>query len=125
MTKEQKYFFLEKLYNSCGILVTYSHPEGVRCHIGLGWDEDVDEYISNISVDWDEGEDGYIFDIDEDVDIDELKDKIQYKICIWDDCHESDLGILYCTANDIQIHDNRLIINVIISDFESICTDVM
>lgn len=97
MTTEQKYFFLEKLYNSCGILVTYSHPEGVRCHIGLGWDEDVDDYLCDI--------------LDEDVDIDEFKDEIRYKICIWDACHESDLGILYCTANDIEIHDNKLTIN--------------
>ena len=97
MTKEQKYFALEKLYNSCGILVTYSHPEGVRCHIGLGWDEDVDDYLSD--------------NLDDEVDIDEFKDEINYKICIWDACHESDLGILYCTADDIQIHDNRLIIN--------------
>ena len=97
MTKEQKYFLLEKLYNSCGILVTYSHPEGVRCHIGLGWDEDVDDYLYD--------------NLDEEVDIDEFKDEINYKICIWDDCHESDLGILYCTADDIQIHDNKLIIN--------------
>ena len=97
MTKEQKYFLLEKLYNSCGILVTYSHPEGVRCHIGLGWDEDVDDYLSD--------------NLDEEVDIDEFKDEISYKICIWDACHESDLGILYCTADDIEIHDNKLTIN--------------
>lgn len=97
MTKEQKYFLLEKLYNSCGILVTYSHPEGVRCHIGLGWDEDVDDYLCD--------------NLDEEVDIDEFKDEINYKICIWDACHESDLGILYCTADDIEIHDNKLTIN--------------
>ena len=97
MTKEQKYFALEKLYNSCGILVTYSHPEGVRCHIGLGWDEDVDDYL------WD--------NLDDEVDIDDFKDEINYKICIWDACHESDLGILYCTADDIEIHDNKLTIN--------------
>ena len=97
MTKEQKYFLLEKLYNSCGILVTYSHPEGVRCHIGLGWDEDVDDYLSD--------------NLDDEVDIDEFKDEINYKICIWDACHESDLGILYCTADDIEIHDNKLTIN--------------
>lgn len=97
MTKEQKYFFLEKLYNSCGILVTYSHPEGVRCHIGLDWDEDVDDYLCD--------------NLDEDVNIDDYKDEIRYKICIWDDCHESDLGILYCTADDIEINDNKLTIN--------------
>lgn len=97
MTKEQKYFFLEKLYNSCGILVTYSHPEGVRCHIGLGWDDDVDDYLYD--------------NLDDEVDIDDFKDEINYKICIWDACHESDLGILYCTADDIEINDNRLIIN--------------
>lgn len=97
MTTEQKYFLLEKLYHSCGILVTYSHPEGVRCHIGLGWDEDVDDYLSD--------------NLDDAVDIDEFKDEIRYKICIWDACHESDLGILYCTADDIEIHDNRLTIN--------------
>ena len=96
MTTEQKYFLLEKLYNSCGILVTYSHPEGVRCHIGLGWDEDVDDYLYD--------------NLDEEVDIDEFKDEIRYKICIWDACHESDLGILYCTADDIEIHDNKLTI---------------
>ena len=98
MTTEQKYFFLEKLYNSCGILVTHSHPAGVRCHIGLGWDEDVDDYLTD-----DESE--------EEVDIDDLKDEIRYKICIWDDCHESDLGVLYCTAYDIEIYDNKLTIN--------------
>ena len=97
MTKEQKYFALESLYNSCGILVTYSHPEGVRCHIGLGWDEDVDDYLSD--------------NLDDEVDIDEFKDEINYKICIWDACHESDLGVLYCTADDIEIHDNKLTIN--------------
>ena len=97
MTKEQKYFLLENLYNSCGILVTYSHPEGVRCHIGLGWDEDVDDYLYD--------------NLDDEVDIDEFKDEIRYKICIWDACHESDLGILYCTADDIEIHDNKLTIN--------------
>lgn len=97
MTKEQKYFLLEKLYNSCGILVTYSHPEGVRCHIGLGWDDDVDDYLSD--------------NLDDEVYIDEFKDEINYKICIWDACHESDLGILYCTADDIEIHDNKLTIN--------------
>ena len=103
MTKEQKYFTLEKLYNSCGILVTYSHPEGVRCHIGLGWDDDVDEYI----------QDEYCGDNhwEEEPDFDEIKNNIPYKICIWDACHESDLGILYCTADDIEIHDNRLTIN--------------
>lgn len=98
MTTEQKYFLLEKLYNSCGILVTHSHPEGVRCHVGLGWDDDVDDYLTD-----DES--------DEEVDIDELKDEIRYKICIWDDCHESDLGVLYCTAYDIEINDNRLTID--------------
>jgi hypothetical protein len=77
--------------------VTYSHPEGVRCHIGLGWDEDVDDYLSD--------------NLDDEVDIDEFKDEIRYKICIWDACHESDLGILYCTADDIQIFDNKLSIN--------------
>ena len=97
MTKEQKYFLLEKLYNSCGILVTYSHPEGVRCNIGLGWDEDVDDYLCEI--------------LDDEVDIDEFKDEISYKICIWDACHESDLGILYCTADDIEIYENKLTIN--------------
>ena len=97
MTKEQKYFLLESLYNSCGILVTYSHPEGVRCHIGLGWDEDVDDYLYD--------------NLDDEVDIDEFKDEIRYKICIWDACHESYLGILYCTADDIEIHDNKLTIN--------------
>ena len=97
MTKEQKYFFLEKLYNSCGILVTYSHPEGVRCHIGLGWDDDVDDYLYD--------------NLDAEVDIDDFKDEINYKICIWDACHESDLGILYCTTDDIEINDNRLTIN--------------
>ena len=97
MTKEQKYFFLEKLYNSCGILVTYSHPEGVRCHIGLGWDEDVDDYLYD--------------NLDAEVDVDDFKDEINYKICIWDACHESDLGIIYCTADDIEINDNRLTIN--------------
>ena len=101
MTKEQKYFALEKLYNSCGILVTYSHPEGVRCHIGLGWDEDVDEYL------YDEHCDSHL----DDFDVDSFKDEISYKICIWDACHESDLGILYCTADDIEIHDNKLTIN--------------
>ena len=97
MTKEQKYFLLESLYNSCGILVTYSHPEGVRCHIGLGWDEDVDDYLRD--------------NLDDEVDIDEFKDEINYKICIWDACHESDLGILYCTADDIEINGNKLTIN--------------
>ena len=111
MTNEQKYTLFTELYYKEGILISKSHPEGVRCHIGLGWDEDVDDYISNISVDWDEGEDGYIFDIDEDIDIDELKDTIQYKICIWDSCHESDLGVIYCTCDDIKITDNVLTIN--------------
>ena len=45
------------------------------------------------------------------LDIDELKDEIRYKICIWDDCHESDLGVLYCTADNIEIYDNKLTIN--------------
>ena len=49
--------------------------------------------------------------IDEDIDIDELKDTIQYKICIWDSCHESDLGVIYCTCDDIKITDNVLTIN--------------
>ena len=97
MTKEQKYFALEKVYNSCGILVTCAFPAGVRCYIGLGWDEDVDDYLRD--------------NLDDEVDIDEFKDEIRYKICIWDACHESDLGILYCTADDIEIHDNKLTIN--------------
>ena len=97
MTNEQKYFYLADLHNLGGILVTYSHPEGVRCHIGLDWDENVDDYLYD--------------NFDDEVDIDEFKDEIGYKICIWDDCHESDLGVLYCTVDAIAIYDNKLTIN--------------
>jgi hypothetical protein len=98
MTTEEKYELITKLYNQEGILVTYSHPDGVRCYIAIDWDEDVDDYL-------------YDDESEEEVDIDEVKAEIKYKICIWDYCHESDLGILYCTADDIQIFDNKLSIN--------------
>ena len=103
MTNEQKYFFLVDLHNSGGILVTYSHPEGVRCHIGLGWDEDVEEYIQDEYFDGD-----YLKD---EPDFAEIIENIPYQICIWDNCHESDLGIIYCTVDDIEINDNKLTIN--------------
>ena len=103
MTTEEKYELITKLYNQEGILVTSSHPDGVRCCITIQWDEDVDEYI----------QDEYCGDNywEEEPDFDEIKKNIPYQICIWDSCHESDLGILYCTANDIEIFDNKLSIN--------------
>ena len=97
MTTEEKYALITKLYNQEGILVTSSHPDGVKCHFAIQWDEDVDDYLGDDYVD--------------DFDVDEFKAKIKNQICIWDVCHESDLGILYCTADDIQINDNRLTIN--------------
>lgn len=101
MTTEEKYELITKLYNQEGILVTSSHPDGVRCCIVIQWDEDVDDYI------YDEHCDSHM----DDFDVDEYKAEIKYQICIWDSCHESDLGILYCTADDIQIFDNKLSIN--------------
>lgn len=97
MTTEEKYALITKLYNQEGILVTSSHPDGVRCSIALQWDEDVDDYLYD--------------DYEDDFDVDEFKAKIKNQICIWDVCHESDLGILYCTADDIEINGNRLTIN--------------
>lgn len=101
MTSEEKYALITKLYNQEGILVTYSHPDGVRCSIVIQWDEDVDDYI------YDEHCESYI----DDFDVDGYKAKIKNQICIWDACHESDLGILYCTSDDIEINGNHLIIN--------------
>lgn len=103
MTSEEKYELITKLYNQEGILVTSSHPDGVKCHFAIQWDEDVDEYI----------QDEYCGDNywTEEPDFDEIKKNIPYQICIWDACHESDLGILYCTADDIEIIDNKLSIN--------------
>lgn len=103
MTSEEKYELITKLYNQEGILVTSSHPDGVKCHFAIQWDEDVDEYI----------QDEYCGDNywTEEPDFDEIKKNIPYQICIWDACHESDLGILYCTADDIEIIGNRLTIN--------------
>lgn len=101
MTTEEKYALITKLYNQEGILVTYSHPDGVRCGIVIQWDEDVDDYI------YDEHCDSHL----DDFDVDEYKAKIKNQICIWDACHESDLGILYCTSDDIEINGNHLIIN--------------
>ena len=103
MTSEEKYALITKLYNQEGILVTYSHPDGVCCNIVIQWDEDVDEYI----------QDEYCGDNywEEEPDFDEIKKNIPYQICIWDSCHESDLGILYCTADDIEIIGNHLTIN--------------
>ena len=103
MATEEKYALITKLYNQEGILVTSSHPDGVRCCIAIQWDDDVDEYI----------QDEYCGDNywEEEPDFDEIKKNIPYQICIWDSCHESDLGILYCTANDIEINGNRLTIN--------------
>ena len=100
MSSEEKYALITKLYNQEGILVTYSHPDGVKCHFAIQWDEDVDEYI------YDEHCESHI----DDFDVDSYKEEIKNQICIWDSCHESDLGILYCTADDIEIIDNRLII---------------
>jgi hypothetical protein len=101
MTTEEKYELITKLYNQEGILVTSSHPDGVRCCIVIQWDEDVDDYI------YDEHCESHM----DDFDVDSYKEEIKYQICIWDSCHESDLGILYCTADDIQIFDNKLSIN--------------
>lgn len=101
MTTEEKYELITKLYNQEGILVTSSHPDGVKCHFAIQWDEDVDEYI------YDEHCDSHM----DDFDVDEYKEEIKYQICIWDSCHESDLGILYCTADDIEINGNKLTIN--------------
>lgn len=101
MATEEKYALITKLYNQEGILVTSSHPDGVKCHFAIQWDEDVDEYI------YDEHCDSHM----DDFDVDEYKEEIKYQICIWDSCHESDLGILYCTADDIEIVGNRLTIN--------------
>lgn len=103
MTTEEKYELITKLYNQEGILVTNSHPDGVKCHFAIQWDEDVDEYI----------QDEYCGDNhwEDEPDFDEIKKNIPYQICIWDACHESDLGILYCTADDIEIFDSKLTIN--------------
>lgn len=98
MITEEKYELITKLYNQEGILVTSSHPDGVKCHFAIQWDEDVDDYI------YDEHCDSHM----DDFDVDEYKAEIKYQICIWDSCHESDLGILYCTADDIEIFDNKL-----------------
>lgn len=97
MTSEEKYALITKLYNQEGILVTYSHPDGVCCNIVIQWDGNVDDYLYDI--------------LDEEVDIDEFKAEIKNQICIWDGCHESDIGILYCTADDIEIIGNHLTIN--------------
>lgn len=97
MTSEEKYALITKLDNQEGILVTYSHPDGVCCNIVIQWDGNVDDYLYDI--------------LDEEVDIDEFKAEIKNQICIWDGCHESDIGILYCTADDIEIIGNSLIIN--------------
>lgn len=97
MTTEEKYELITKLYNQEGILVTYSHPDGVCCNIVIQWDGNVDDYLYD--------------NLDDEVDIDEFKDEIRNQICIWDACHESDLGIIYCTADDIEIIGNRLTIN--------------
>ena len=72
----------------------------------LGIDMEKDELIDTLPM-----MSSDIEDFDDEVDIDEFKDEISYKISIWDSCHESDLGILYCTADDIEINDNRLTIN--------------
>jgi hypothetical protein len=101
MNTEEKYALITKLYNQEGILVTSSHPDGVKCHFAIQWDEDVDDYI------YDEHCDSHM----DDFDVDSYKEEIKYQICIWDACHESDLGILYCTADDIEIIGNRLTIN--------------
>jgi hypothetical protein len=101
MSSEEKYALITKLYNLEGILVTSSHPDGVKCHFAIQWDEDVDDYI------YDEHCESHL----DDFDVDEYKAEIKYQICIWDACHESDLGILYCTADDIEIIGNRLTIN--------------
>lgn len=97
MTSEEKYALITKLDNQEGILVTYSHPDGVCCNIVIQWDGNVDDYLYDI--------------LDEEVDIDEFKAEIKNQICIWDGCHESDIGILYCTADDIEIIGNHLTIN--------------
>lgn len=97
MTSEEKYELITKLYNQEGILVTYSHPDGVCCNIVIQWDGNVDDYLYDI--------------LDEEVDIDEFKAEIKNQICIWDGCHESDIGILYCTTDDIEIIGNHLTIN--------------
>ena len=101
MTTEEKYALITKLYNQNGVLVTYSHPHGVCCSIVIQWDGDVDDYI------YDEHCDSHL----DDFDVDSYKEEIKNQICIWDVCHESDLGILYCTADDIEINGNRLTIN--------------
>ena len=101
MTSEEKYELITKLYNQEGILVTSSHPDGVRCNIVIQWDEDVDDYL------YDEHCESHI----DDFDVDSYKEEIKNQISIWDSCHESDLGILYCTADDIEINGNRLTIN--------------
>lgn len=88
MTTEEKYEIIKQLCKKNGCLVTYSHPEGVMCSISCDWDEDIEEYI---------------FD---EIDVEE----IPYKISIWDSCHNSDLGILYCTAENIEINGDNLII---------------
>ena len=97
MTSEEKYELITKLDNQEGILVTYSHPDGVCCNIVIQWDGNVDDYLYDI--------------LDEEVDIDEFKAEIKNQICIWDGCHESDIGILYCTTDDIEIIGNHLTIN--------------
>lgn len=97
MTTEEKYELITKLDNQEGILVTYSHPDGVCCNIVIQWDGNVDDYLYDI--------------LDEEVDIDEFKAEIKNQICIWDGCHESDIGILYCTTDDIEIIGNHLTIN--------------
>ena len=103
MNSEEKYALITKLYNQEGILVTSSHPDGVKCHFAIQWDDDVEEYI----------QDEYCGDNhwEEEPDFDEIIKNIPNQICIWDVCHESDLGILYCTADDIEIVGNRLTIN--------------
>ena len=103
MTTEEKYVLITKLYNQEGILVTSSHPDGVKCHFAIQWDEDVEEYIQDEYC----GDNNW----EEEPDFDEIIKNIPNQICIWDVCHESDLGILYCTADDIEIVGNRLTIN--------------
>ena len=54
MNSEEKYALITKLYNQEGILVTSSHPDGVKCHFAIQWDEDVDEYIFQAALNEDE-----------------------------------------------------------------------
>ena len=96
MTEKEKYEIIKQLCEKNGCLVTASHPEGIMCSITCGWDEEVDEYL--------------YYEYDEEDVVEDLKSKIPHQISIWDNCHDSDIGVLYCSTENIEIKGSMLTI---------------